>query len=127
MERIPRAIYTKDLREEAVRLVTEGRFYPRLSMGGNSMQSRLQNEECFVSTIDIRGQGNLKGMGVSTQILGGKDNEKEMLGCLSAHWSFAFRGKSQSIFRRHRNRLAQGESKRVAGGKTLFRFRKEIR
>jgi len=29
--------------------------YPRLSMSGNFMQGRLQHEECFVSTIDIRG------------------------------------------------------------------------
>jgi hypothetical protein len=30
--------------------------YPRLSMSGNFTQGRLQHEECFVSTIDIRGQ-----------------------------------------------------------------------
>jgi hypothetical protein len=27
MERIPKAIYTKELREEAVKLITEGGFY----------------------------------------------------------------------------------------------------
>jgi len=34
--------------------------YPRLSMSGNFMQYRLQHEESFVSTIDIRGQVSLK-------------------------------------------------------------------
>jgi hypothetical protein len=53
VERIPHAVYTKELREEAVKLITEsggrnGLAISRLlHMNGSTMSGRQQHEEVF--------------------------------------------------------------------------------